>query len=66
MRYVVEGTNECGKKATKEYEAKTSDELRTKIAKDLRFYPDIHIADVWTKRQPRIHIPPPLVIRLAT
>ena len=65
MRYVVEVTNECGKKATKEYEAKTSDELRTKIAKDLRFYPDIHIADVWMKRQPSIHIPPPLVIRLA-
>jgi type II secretory pathway component PulF len=34
MRYVVEVANERGNKATKEYEAKTSDELRTKIAKE--------------------------------
>jgi hypothetical protein len=65
MRYIVEVANERGKKATKEYEAKTSDELRTKIAKDLRFYTEIHIADVWKKRQPSIHISLPLVTHLA-
>jgi hypothetical protein len=65
MRYIVEVANQRGKKATKEYEAKTSDELRTKIAKDLRFYPEIHIAEVWKKRQPSIHISLPLVTHLA-
>jgi hypothetical protein len=56
MRYIVEVENDRGKKATKEYEAESSDELRRQVAKDLRGYPDIHVADVWMKTQPNIRI----------
>ena len=56
VAYVVEVENKGGRKATKEYEGRSFDELRTKVAMDLRGYPEIHIAGVWRKGRPNERI----------
>jgi hypothetical protein len=52
MAYVVEVENKRGKRATKEYEGRSFEELRTKVTQDLRGYPEIHVAGVWRKGRP--------------
>ena len=58
MLYIVEVENKRGEKATKEYEARSPDDLRRKVTTDLQGYPNIHVADIWMKGQQSIHISP--------
>jgi hypothetical protein len=52
MIYVVEIANQQGETATKEYEAKSSRELYTRVQRDLRDYPKFVFIGAWEKGQP--------------
>ena len=52
MLYVVEIENQDGKKATKEYEAKSSNELVIVVQRDLTLYPRVRLVGAWEKGHP--------------
>jgi hypothetical protein len=52
MLYVVEIENRERERATKEYEARSPNELLTIVQRDLRLYPSVHVVGAWEKGHP--------------